>query len=209
MLNAGGKVARVRRMARSRWLVPPLLLLAAGCAVVKAHRIHPDYAVQGRLQTKRLVVVTQPFPDGQSKAGELFSLVARRYVNQKRNFLVKEHRAQAEPLELSAHCAEGLEGVLWLKPQVRREGAGVEAVLDASLLRCGDGQEIWSAQAGGSFESADGRLVEVTKQYVSEVGPEVEPYVAPAFNLLRPTLDTLPNPTLTSEEEDEKIELGD
>ena len=40
--------------------------------------------------------------------------------------------------------------------------------------------------------------------YAREFGPEVERFVPAAFNLLRPTLDTLPNPVLTQAEEDEK-----
>ncbi len=190
-------------------LAAAALLLSTGCSVVKMHRVRPDYAQADQTQTKRLVVVTQPLPDGQQKAGELFSLVARRYVNQKRDFIVKDHRAQAEPVDVKGVCGEGLEGVLWLKPAVQKKGDGVEGEVDAQLLRCRDGEEVWAAKVGGSFESADGRLKEVTSQYVAELGGEVQPYVAPAFHLLRPMLDTLPQPKLNEQDVDEKIELGE
>jgi probable lipoprotein (TIGR04455 family) len=180
-----------------------------GCATVRMHRVREDYDSVDRTRTKRLVVVTQPLPDGQPKAGELFSLVARRYVNQKRNFLVKDNTASADAVDVKKLCAEGIEGVLQLAPNLKRVGEGVEGELKAQLLRCTDGQEVWAAEAGGSFESKDARLADVTAQYVSEIGAEVEPYVAPAFNLLRPTLDTLPNPDLTEEDINEKIELGE
>ncbi len=188
-----------------------LLVAAAvsGCATVKMHRLRADYDAVDKLKTKRLVVVTQPLPDGQAKAGELFSLVARRYVNQKRNFLVKRQVSQAEPFQPAALCGDGAEGVLWLEPEVTRVGEGVEAKVKARLLRCTDGQEVWAADAGGSFACADDRLKQVTTDYAAELGPEVALYVPVAFNLLRPTLDTLPDPVLTDDDVSEKIELGE
>lgn len=183
--------------------------LVAGCATVKSHHVRADYAQVDALKTKRLLVVTQPSPGGSSPAGELFSLVARRYVNQKRNFIVREHRTQEEPVAPSSVCSGGLEGVLWLKPEVERRGNGMEARLTGRLLRCGSGEEIWAVDAGGSFSTTDLKLREVTELYSKELGPEVAPYVPLAFNLLRPALDTLPNPVLTQEDEAEKIELGD
>ncbi|MCA2976792.1 MAG: MXAN_6521/LA_1396 family lipoprotein, partial [Myxococcaceae bacterium] len=70
-------------------------------------------------------------------------------------------------------------------------------------------REAWTARAAGSFSSADERLVEVTKTYVGELGAEVEPYVAPAMNVLRPVLDTLPQPLLSDADQDEKVGLVD
>ncbi|MHB8877053.1 MAG: MXAN_6521/LA_1396 family lipoprotein [Myxococcaceae bacterium] len=184
-------------------------LAAPGCSAVKMHRVRPDYEQVDKTRTKRLVVVTQPLPDGQEKVGQLFSLVARRYVNQKRNFIVKKDLAQAGAFQPAALCGEGLEGVLWLQPTLKRAGEGVEASVRAMLLRCSDGQEVWAADAGGSFASTDELLKQVTADYAAELGAEVTAYVAPAFNLLRPTLDTLPDPVLTDDDVTEKIELGE
>ena len=115
----------------------------------------------------------------------------------------------AELADAGLRCGEGLEGVLWLKPSVKKVGVGVEGSVDAQLLRCSDGQEVWAAQSAGSFPSTDSHLVEVGKQYIADLGPTVAPYVAPAFNLLRPMLDTLPEPAPSEEIANEKIELGE
>jgi probable lipoprotein (TIGR04455 family) len=184
-------------------------LSAAGCATVKNSKIRDDYEKVDKHQVKRLSVAVVPLPDGNAKAGELFSLVARRYVNQKRDFIVKENSGQPGSFEWRSFCTEGIEGVLWIAPHVQRQGAGMEASADAKLLRCRDGEPVWTADAGGSWDSEDSRLVETTKSYVEELGPEVQPYVAPAFNLLRPLLDTLPQPALNEADKDEKIELGE
>ena len=43
--------------------------------------------------------------------------------------------------------------------------------------------------------------------YVREIGPDVEPMVAPVMNLMRPALDTLPQPLLTEDDVNEKLSL--
>jgi probable lipoprotein (TIGR04455 family) len=180
----------------------------AGCSAVKQVRLRDDYAQVDQTRTKRLVVVTAPLPDGNEKVGALWSLIAQRYANLHRDFLVKKGATAGAPLsDVKASCVEGIEGVLWLKPEVKRAGGGVEAAVDAQLLRCSDGQEVWGAKAAGSWDSADPHLAETTEQYVAKFGEDVRPYVAPTFLLLRATLDTLPKPILTDEDVAEKIEL--
>ncbi|HSP79127.1 MAG TPA: MXAN_6521/LA_1396 family lipoprotein, partial [Myxococcaceae bacterium] len=128
------------------------LALLAGCSAVRYSRIRPDYEAVDKHQVKRLAVLTQPLPEGQRSLGELWSLIARRYVNQNRNFIAKAHLAlpgQPEDLTFRALCAgvgleedvENLEGILWLVPNVERAGEGVQAAVIARLLRCSDGEE--------------------------------------------------------------------
>jgi probable lipoprotein (TIGR04455 family) len=196
-------------MTRSCLLV--VFVLSAGCSIVKRSTVVDDWATVDRSKVKRLAVLVQPLPDGNEKAGELFARIARRYVNMKRDFLVKQEKFAATTPELSALCGgdDAIEGVLFLTPTLTKKGTGFEIDVKASLKRCGDGRASWTAEAGGSFPSKDELLVELTKTYVSELGAEVEPYVAPAMNVLRPVLDTLPQPLLSEQDQDEKIGLVD
>lgn len=200
-------------MTRAKQLAPALgLALLAGCATVKQSRVRPDYEQVDRQRVKRLVVVTQPLPDGQQAVGELWSLIARQYANQNRDYLVKQNLARPErpePGSLQALCTEGIEGVLWLDPQVRQVGGGAEVAVRAQLLRCVDGEEVWSAEAAGSWDSEDAKFRERTAQYAQQLGPEVAPYVVPSYKLLQATLGTLPNPRLSEQDIEEKIELGE
>jgi probable lipoprotein (TIGR04455 family) len=191
-------------------LLVVLLALASGC-VVKKSFVRDDWKTEDRAKVKRLAVFVEPLPGGSEKAGELFARVARRYVNMKRDFLVKQEKFAATLPELASLCAgdDAIEGVLVLSPVATAKAGGFELTLTGALKRCGDGREAWTAEAGGSFSSKDDKLVEVTKTYVGELGAEVEPWVAPAMNLLRPVLDTLPQPTLTEADQDEKITLVD
>jgi probable lipoprotein (TIGR04455 family) len=198
-------------MMRRLALAAGLLGLAA-CGPVKSKYVRPDYEQVDKKQIKRLVVVTQPLPDGKPAVGELWSLVARQWVNQNRNFLVKSNLSLPErpgDLSFKGLCVEGLEGVLWLDPEVRRSGDGVEAAVKARLLRCSDGEDVWRSEAAGSWGSEDDLYRERAAQYVQQLGEEVGPYVVPTYKLLKATLDTLPNPELTDSDIEEKIELGE
>ena len=191
-------------------LAPAILLVTlSGCSVVKMSRVRDDWPTAFADKVKRLTVVVQPPPDGQQKAGEAWTRIVRRYVNMKRNFLVRAELVSTEPVTLAAVCVEGTEGMLWLKPVVTPKGDGFEASVEAKLLRCGDGVELWAGEAGGSFPVKDDKLIEVTAMYGKEYAPEVERYIPLAMNLLRPLLDTLPNPVLTKEEEDEKVTVDE
>jgi probable lipoprotein (TIGR04455 family) len=188
------------------------LAVLVGCATVKNSFIRTDYEQVDQQRVKRLVVVTQPLPDGKQPVAELWSLITRQYVNQNRDFLVKEHTTRPEPADqasLQALCVEGIEGVLLLAPQVKRTATGADAAVRARLMRCVDGEDVWSADATGSWDSQDEKFKERAAQYVEQLGPEVEPYVVPSYKLLQATLNTLPNPKLNDQDIDEKIELGE
>jgi len=188
------------------------LALLAACATVKNSFTRPDYEQVDKARVKRLAVVTQPHPDGKPALGELWSLIARQYVNQNRDFLVKSNLSLPEPAtpeSLRALCVEGLEGVLLLTPQAKATKDGADVAVRARLMRCVDGEDVWSAEAAGSWGSDDEKFRERTAQYVQQFGPDVEPYVVPTYKLLQATLDTLPKPTLNDQDIDEKIELGE
>jgi probable lipoprotein (TIGR04455 family) len=179
----------------------------AGCATVKSTMVRKDYEQVDAKQTVRLIVVVAPFPAGSEAVGKLWGAVARRYANDHRDFIVKSAiAAQAEPANL---CAEGVEGLLRLTPTAAIKGSGVEASVVAALTRCRDGELVWRAEAGGSWQSVDANVKEVGDHYATELGEEVRPYVAPAYHLLKETLDTLPTPVLDDKGKDEKIDLSD
>jgi probable lipoprotein (TIGR04455 family) len=194
--------------AAMRPLLPALLLLSS-CSVVRMSRVIPTWDSEEASRIKRVIVVVQPLPDGNEKVGAMFARVARRYVHMKRNFLVKADVARVDSKDRAADCADAMDGVLWLTPQVRAVGEGVEANVKASLLRCSDGGEVWAAEAGGSFPSRDEGLKEVAASYAQENGAEVEKYVPAALNVLRPMLDTLPQPSLTEADVEEKMTLDE
>ena len=196
------KIARLLGMAAT-------LSVASGCAsVVKSAHTSDEWKSVDQNRVKRLVVVTQPYPAGNEKVGEMWSSIAARRVDLKRDFIIKDKQTLSaeSPFDPKTLCGEGLDGVLWLKPNATSQGDGIEAEVQGVLLRCVDGQEVWTAEAAGSWSSHEEKLAQTVKDYVAEFGPEVEPFVVGSYHLLNDTLDTLPNPVLTEDEKDEKIE---
>lgn len=198
------------------------VLALTGCAsVVRNVRVRDDWASVDRDRVKRLVIVTSPLPDGSEPVGRMWSTLAARHVDLKREFIIKGMEiapavdGPEAPFDPMSRCQlevdgepQQVDGVLWLRPDVQQkaEGAGVEAALEGRLLRCVDGEEVWSAQAAGSWSAKDKKLEETVADYVREFGAEVEPYVVGSWYLLRAALDTLPEPELTGDEQMEKIE---
>jgi probable lipoprotein (TIGR04455 family) len=196
--------------ARVRTLVFGLLLLTSACSVVKMHRLSPSWETDDRLKVKRIALVVQPLPGSDEKVGAMFARLARRYVHQKKEFLLVSDTARAAPpADKSADCPDKVDGILVLTPTVTPQEGGFALDVKAQLLRCSDGQEVWASEAAGSFPSKDEGLKEVAANYAREYGEVVEPYVAPTMRLLRPMLDTLPNPVLTAEDQDEKMTLDE
>lgn len=185
-----------------------VLALAPAC-IIRESRLRPDYDKVDKLQTKRLAVVTQPLPEGVQSLGDLWSLIARRQVNLKRQFIVKETAALVEAFEPRSRCKAGIEGVLWLKPDVKRDGKYLFTEVKATLFRCTDGAVVWEAEGGGRWPQKDEEVKEITARYVSELGLDVESYVGPTFHLIKALVDQMPDPVLNEQDKDEKIELGD
>lgn len=193
-----------------RALVFGLLLLTSACSVVKMHRLSPAWETEDRLKLKRVALVVQPLPVGDEKVGAMFARLARRYVHQKKEFLLVSDAARAAPpADKSTDCPDKVDGILVLSPVFTPHQGGFALEVKAQLLRCSDGQEEWAAEAAGSFPSQDEGLKEVAANYAREYGAGVEPYVAPTMRLLRPMLDTLPNPQLNAEDQDEKMTLDE
>lgn len=196
-------------MTRGLQIAAVAAVLCSGCATVKASHLRPDYERVDKPRLKHLFILVQPLPAQDPKVGELWSLLARRYVDLHRNFIVLGgEAAPADAGGAKARCAQKADGVLALSPQVEQVGEKMKEQVRAQLLRCTDGEEVWSALAEGSWASNDKGLTEVTQTYVTELGEPVRPYVAPSFRLLKATFDAMPNTVLSEDEQSEKIEAS-
>jgi probable lipoprotein (TIGR04455 family) len=184
------------------------LLWGSGCAVVKMARVSPEWERGDRERVKRLLVLTAPHPAADEQVARLWSTLAARQVDLKRNFIIVEKLALPglQPPPASQCDQHPVDAVLWLRPTAVQVGAGAEVSVEGRLFRCTDGVELWAADAAGSWPSRQQRLQQTIAQYVEEFGPEVEPFVAPSYRLLQATLETLPDPVLTEDDQLEKIE---
>lgn len=189
-----------------------LLLLGAlvgsfGCSSLDFAKTADNYGSAYAQKLYRLHIVTAPAPAGDARLGEMWSVMAKRYVNHHRDFIAKKTTTSAM-LDASA-CGEGIEGVLHLVPRLELRGGGAKASVVGRLLNCSDGAVVWQGRASDRWDSDDDNVTQLRAQYAREFGAHVEPYVAPSFHALRELLDSLPRPKLVKDVDiDEKIEVG-
>lgn len=184
-------------------------LLASSCSTVKTVRLRDDFEQVDKHRIKRLLVVVQPLVDESEKVSQFVALMVRRYVNLKRDFLVTSQGVSPKGFDTISLCNESVDGVLRVESTFAVDGDGMESSAILDLRRCHDGETVWHAEAAGSFPQRDDGLSEVTATYASQFGDEVRPFVAPVFHVLRPALDTLPQPALSDEEVTEKMGLDE
>ena len=191
-----------------RWLVlAACTSLTLGCSAATSSWVRDDWAAQPASHVKRLHVAVSPLPNGDAGQGQLWALLARRYVNQQRNFLVKQQSA-LPVVDVAAACA-GFDGLLLIAPVATQAGDDVTIGLDGLLVRCADREPAWKGRVRGTWASTDPTVAAVRAHYVAELGPAVEPWVAPAFLALKALVGMMPQPVLTDQDEMEKIELGE
>ncbi len=201
-------------------LVTLAALSACGGTVQQAWTVD-NYAASPLAGAKRLVVAVDVAHDGAALPADataavahLWANVARRYANQHRDFIVRATLLRGGDEALAAACAMGaadkpIQGVLVVRGRQLADGDGARVGVHAELLRCTDKAAVWRANGQDRFASVDETVAELTAFYTRELGPAVQPYVAPVFHLLRAVLATLPTPALNDDETMEKIELGE
>jgi probable lipoprotein (TIGR04455 family) len=186
----------------------PLLLLLTACSTVDHSSVRSDYDEADKQQTVRLVAIAAPAPNGDEALGMLAAKITQRYANHHRDFVVKAARTgDALPED---RCEAPMQGVLEVAMTLDGGGDEVGVTADVKLVRCRDGEQVWSAGGSGSWPTTDPQISQVIAQYREELGDEVAPFVPAVFHLLRALLDTLPYPELVDDDLImEKIELAD
>jgi probable lipoprotein (TIGR04455 family) len=185
-----------------------------GCSSVVDTRLRDDYAAVDLRKTVRLAIVVAPLPAGLQDVGDVWSMLARKYVNQHRDFIVVRDRAEAavptDACDGAGAQGGAIEGVLLLAGRAERRGDEVDAAVTARLVRCRDREEIWQTRAAGIWPVADDDLVEARRYWVSQSAAVVDPFVVASYRLLTDALSTLPSPVMPDEAYvREKIDLGE
>ncbi len=181
-----------------------ILLLATGCGASVHSWTRDDYVAVDQKQVKHLSLQVRGVSEPVHK---LWSLLARRYVNQHRNFIIRPAELAGDAT-IGVACA-GKEGLLALDVVQQAKGPEIAVNLQAKIQRCRDGEPVWTGAVQGSWASDEATVAELRAHYVAELGKGIEAYVAPAFLALKALVATLPEPVLSDDEQMEKIELGE
>ena len=223
---------RLARLTMWSLVVIGVMLITSGCGAARQTYLVPSYQAQERTQVVRLEVVTASADIDQETSPsqailEMWALMAQRYLNDHRDFLVVNRRVATTVKELTqVSCADKTQGRLVLTGQARPDDDQAHIRLWARLVRCPDQESgrdvksqdqrgerlglIWSADVDHTSSSQDEVLVTLRQRYTKRFGAVVEDYAAPSFLALKNLLELAPKPKLTLEEDViEKIELVD
>jgi probable lipoprotein (TIGR04455 family) len=102
-----------------------------------------------------------------------------------------------------------IEGIFFLQASQKLDTENSRLYLDfeVSLMNCKTGLVIWRGLRKDWFPLKNQGNESLKKTYVQKYGPSVENRVSPYFWMSQAILEDIPNPNLSPEEEDEKIEV--
>ena len=234
-------MSMLTKRVRSLLILTALGGMGSGCAAARQTYLTPNYQTRDRTHVIRLEVVTAPADPSEgidtalvtSAVLDMWGVMAQRYLNDHRDFLVvhrqalsssspeltrtADPRTQASRLAQSG-CKERIQGRLVLIGQVMRRGDEAQIQMWTELRRCSQptkitnpnlqSQRIWSAEVDHISASADSVLVTLRRQYVKRFGASVSDFAAPSFLAIKKLFELTPRPKLTRDEDViEKIEL--
>jgi probable lipoprotein (TIGR04455 family) len=181
--------------------------LAGGCSHLSAQYVMPGYAASNPSAIKHVTIAAWA-PDDAPQLAVVMAQVAQDLIKLRKNYLV--HGTGSWTLGAEPACAEGVDGVLLLRVMDAHAVAPKDMQLHGalSLLRCRDGAEVFRSEGQVTTATNDKSLADLTSTYRAQLGDGASLWAAPAFALVQALADPLPDPHLTDQDIEEKIELG-
>ena len=181
-----------------------IMWVSFACTSVHRRSIVEGYKKNPGQMIKRIVIISDPFPQNRDLAG-LIGAMTRDLIKTNKNYLV--YGTASTEREVAEAC-KTLDGMLKMSVN-RADAAGgrIDLEITGELRRCSDKSAVWNATARASGKSRNRSLKNLVQNYVEEHGNEAEVYAAPAFNIIEDIVEAMPNPELTEDELMEKIDL--
>lgn len=188
------------------WLFAPALMLAS-CSHLSAQYVMPGYGTTGPRVIKHVTLAAWAPTDAPGLA-PVVAQVAIDLIKLRKNYLV--HGVVPWSMQESAGCAEGIDGVLLLRVLDDHLEPPESAALHGSLalLRCQDGAQVFRSEGQVTTAVHDKSLADLRQSYLHQLGEPGGRWSAPAFALVQVLADPLPDPQLTEQDIEDKIELG-
>ena len=182
------------------------LILSASCSSVQKVYQIPDYGKNPSEMIKRINIITKNETADDSKSMAL-SLIASDMVKSNTNYIIKGTGAAKNIA--SVQCA-GFEGTAVFTLSNSEKNAAGKIRIKGELYICPGLKLIWEAVAETDMNvSGDKKLENMSLMYeekLNKIDGKAGKYAPAMFSVLYDIIKTMPNPALTDDEVNEKIE---
>jgi len=189
------------------WGLVLVAATAVGCSHLSAQYVVPGYASDGPAAVKRIHIATWAPKDAPGLA-PVVAQVASDLIKLRKNYLV--HEILPWGPDNSAACGEGIDGVVLVRIMDAHTAPSQKVTLHGALtlLRCQDWAEVFRSEAKVTTAVREKSLEDLTATYRTQLGEIGGQWAAPAFGLVQALAEPLPDPHLSEQDIEEKIELG-
>jgi len=191
------------------FLARMLLFLVFSSCTIKHSFVTPTYEELEKNKLKKIVHYLKPFKSEKS-IKNLYYQISRAYISHHKEYLLitAKRATKLENIKKLCKLNKKADGILISQfEKIDDSKNSIEMRLKSSLYNCPNQKLIWQTIAENSYAKKEDDLKVLTSSYVGKLGTKVENHVAPFYQITRKLFDTLPNPKLTEDEEEEKLEL--
>ncbi len=191
---------------KNKILIAALIFSASCSSVQKIYQI-PDYGKNPSEMIKRINIITKNETADDSKSMAL-SLIASDMVKSNTNYIIKGTGAAKK--ETAAVRCSGFEGTAVFTLSNSDKDAAGKIKIKGELYKCPGLKLIWEAVAETDMNvSGDKKLENMSLMYedkLNKIDGKAGKYAPAMFSVLYDIIKTMPNPSLTDDEVNEKIE---
>ncbi len=188
----------------TRCLLPLILLFFTACSTVRSSYISEGYNDNQQSMVKHVRILVY-VPEDKENIAPLIADIASDMIRLKTNYFV--HGVKI----IRGDWREELGGdggiILFTATVHGASGNRVNVEMISELIGCPDGKVFWSASAAAAKRSDDPDLKELTSLYTVKHPSAGKIYAAPLFIIIQDFVDIMPDPQLTDEEIDRRIQL--
>ncbi|PJZ68987.1 hypothetical protein CH373_04290 [Leptospira perolatii] len=189
----------------THWLSLLALLFLLNQCTVKYVKKDPDLS-NILLKFKRIVIVVDPASALNQADSEMAKAMAQQYLAHHKEFIVYPSSQSKFQCGNLPGKAQGIFSLL-IHQTIREQELHIK--VKGELKDCKSGKLLWEGLAASDYSltQEDDANQSLRKTYVQKFGESVGPKAIPYYYVLGALVDELSGPTLTEEEQDEKIEV--
>ncbi|MCE9499321.1 MAG: MXAN_6521/LA_1396 family lipoprotein [Leptospira sp.] len=181
-----------------------LLLFFFGNCTVKY--IRPDSSFEENLKSmKRISIISHPDNKLAEEEKKMLAEMAKNYLSHHKEYIV-----YGTPKKFQGNCltlSPKVQSLVSLKMTEETKPSKISLSLNGTVTDCKSNRQIWDGLVESNYSFDLSENASLVKTYTEKYGQKIAEKVTPYFLIIKALLDELDGPTLTEDEQMEKIEV--